>query len=517
MSNATSDSCKNGDLVGDGPRLPSKLLLTLLALILIFLCVTTIKVANIRGYWIDEIWTSFFALNDVDFSVTADRWTFDVHPPLYYAQMYLLQPITNGQIQNQRVANLIPLLGLFAIAAYAIINKKNSAAYALILISTAACSWTMFHYLPENRSYAWIVCVGLSTFICYYQILNEIDSKKLYYPILLGLLNALAVNLNYISAVVALLIALIYVFFLICLKNYRAAAIIATAAVAAILPLIASIYFSLSTLASSSPTWAAQDMSGFLGVASQSISISLKSNPFSSFTALFGAFLLIRTILQHKKIPKDSLFVIFCFASLVGTIVIMSIVNLIKPIGFSRYILYIEIVSLSLIAGLAEISVRTRARLIIVFPIFSLFMISWRFLAYTPEPNWFSTAAMVASIQADCPDTKVYPLTKKLMSNSRSPSIAANPAQGNPFGDDVRQLAYKMVADRFKIRLDDDQGSPSLGKCPTVIWVEHTGKIAADAVAIARLTNLGGPESIIEKGEIRKGYSGFIVVYPALN
>ena len=52
-----------------------------------------------KGIWYDEMWSMFMARHDLPLGPTySQRWSYDVHPPLFSFTSWLFEPVTGESI-----------------------------------------------------------------------------------------------------------------------------------------------------------------------------------------------------------------------------------------------------------------------------------------------------------------------------------------------------------------------------------------------------------------------------------
>src|SRR5258708_36599132 len=86
---------------------------------LAFCLALMVAVACLRGIWLDEIWSIWASRHDIPLrDVFEQRWLRDVHPPLFHAVNWLLEPITGLDITMRRLEELGPVIIFFLCVAY---------------------------------------------------------------------------------------------------------------------------------------------------------------------------------------------------------------------------------------------------------------------------------------------------------------------------------------------------------------------------------------------------------------
>jgi uncharacterized membrane protein len=106
-----------------------------------------------RGTWYDEFWTIWFSDSSLSLrSIMLDRWSTDVHPPLYYFYAWLTDPLTQDSLPVKRVTNVVVLL-LAALSVRVGRKYQVDPVFSWTFIVLVASSPFFIVYFAEFRSY----------------------------------------------------------------------------------------------------------------------------------------------------------------------------------------------------------------------------------------------------------------------------------------------------------------------------------------------------------------------------
>lgn len=113
--------------------------------------------AFLRGPWLDEFWTSWMAEPSLSLSEAyARRWSTDLHPPLYYACVWLMRHGFGDEIAWLRFVNILPMLPLIPSVILWLRNTKSDAWLAIFAVLIVSCPYTIANF-AELRSYFAII------------------------------------------------------------------------------------------------------------------------------------------------------------------------------------------------------------------------------------------------------------------------------------------------------------------------------------------------------------------------
>ena len=149
---------------------------------------------RLRGVWLDEASGFWLTRHDIPLArIIEERWMTDVHPPLYSAYAWLLQPLFGGSVPSMRLINLggVSLAGLTGwLAARRGVDRNFLALFAVLV----AASPFFILYAAEFRSYFLQMLFGA----CLVVQLRMVHEGRGGLP-LLGLTSMLLINLHYLG------------------------------------------------------------------------------------------------------------------------------------------------------------------------------------------------------------------------------------------------------------------------------------------------------------------------------
>jgi hypothetical protein len=177
-----------------------------------------------------------------------------------------------------------------------------------------------------------------------------------------------------------------------------------------------------------------------------------------------------------------------------------------RPIMVDRYLFAVPVLVCAIMAAMAAKFDRD-CRLHVLLALWAAAMVSAQFLLHGAKPQWEEGARSVAQIVEACPTTRIYAASGWAL----GPAAETRAARRE---DPVFRRAYEELASihGYEVRFlgQNERTQVTLGRCPILVWYEHTPNNAEDdpraAVEAAGLTG-------IEKAQLSaiRSSTGFVV------
>jgi uncharacterized membrane protein len=154
-----------------------------------------------RGLWLDEAWSIWLSGHDIALPrIIRERWITDVHPPLFSAYAWTLEPLLGGSVGAMRLVNLggLPLAALTALQAW---RRGIDRDFLMLFAVMVAASPFFILYAAEFRSYF----LQLLFAACLIAQLRMAHAGRASWPTL-GFTALLLVNLHYMGSLIGLIL-----------------------------------------------------------------------------------------------------------------------------------------------------------------------------------------------------------------------------------------------------------------------------------------------------------------------
>ncbi len=424
-----------------------------LALATFALCVAlALVLIEERGIWLDEATSFWFAGHDIALArVIAERWLTDLHPPLFSAYAWLLQPLFGGSVQEMRLINLGALFYAWLVwrdAAQRGIDRDFLAIFAVLVASTPF----FILYAAEFRSYFLQLVFGA----CLVVQLRMLDEGRGG----LGWLAAsgfLLINLHYLGSLVGLILIAAAALRLSIAARGREALLLLLIIATALLPLALSL---VAMLARVEPV-AVNDISVLQGARAIAIVVGVASLP--NIAALAGLFRADRTELRSP-------FALTLAGALAGIIAAYFLLNLMSHNLVPRHMIAAVPIGAALLALGLERTAKT-LRWLLPLICANAVMLAAASTAYgLTHPRWESNVARIEAEITSCPQSSLYAL------NAMSLLPRDNPLHMVPDIDLFFALTYRMIAEDAGLAVTVvPSGAPlsAESRCPALLWIEH--------------------------------------------
>lgn len=457
--------------------------LAVVAALATYILVMVALAARSRGIWLDEIWSLWLSQGDLPIDqIAPQRWFQDVHPPLFSALNWALDPLVGDEMFGRRMINLVWVLYFFATAAFLALKYPATRNFTLVFVVLVLANQHMALYFPEHRSYTMVLGLSASVIACLNWLFGadrDFDLRRDGGAAALTILSVvLVLNVHFVATLIMGMLLLIALAALVLERRYRAAGLVFVAGALAGLPLLGALYAQSLYLSDTTQTFWVE--TGPLGAARKMVNVGVVTVA-ANLVALAVAVLVaaplalrggladrIRSIRVAEAPQRAWRFMtVLVVAVLLPSLVLMAI-SMVRPIVVERYLLSFVALIMAGIATLASEQILARRWLFLLFVANAL--VSFTVFVQKPlhDPRWDETALKVKQIVRACPGTRVYALYPTY--------VKPYPAPTNQ--PPVHWWGYQHVAaeDGFQVtKLDPDTSSPIAlsPTCPTVLWAEH--------------------------------------------
>jgi hypothetical protein len=459
--------------------------------------------AALRGPWLDEFWT--LELSDHRKGVEVligDGWLRDTHPPAFNLWATFLSLIGVTSIPAARIASNLPAAGLMVFAAVHFSRRMPEQAgfYAAMLLLTLSLPQAVDAF-GNYRSYFWqIASFATLTLVARHVAFTDADldiRKDFDLTIIAVLATTGSVVLHYISGLFGgLLVGVIAL--CACARGHRrwARLVLVTAAISSLLVVAIAMLQAPHWAVDFDHSWIEGDSLAALGVTLGLVVGAICHNPLP-FAGLWLGW--------RRWAKQESVFLAAMIGILAVGVAIILAINWFRPIVVARYISPVPVLVCASMAALA-VKFAHDWRLFGLLALGAVAVVAGPMMLNGAKPLWEESARTIARIVADCPTTEVYAASGWAI----GPAAATRTARRE---DPVFQRAYEMLARKygFGVHFIGQNGVAhvALGRCPVLVWYEHTPNHAEDDPQIALAAGFKGLEAA-QLSTIRSA-TGFVV------
>ena len=435
-----------------------------------------------RGLWLDEAWSIWLTGHDVGLrQIIRKRWITDVHPPLFSAYAWALEPLLGGSIRSMRLVNLGCLL-LAALTAVQAWRRGIDRDFLMLFAVMVAGSPFFILYAAEFRSYFLQLLFGA----CLIVQLRMVHAGRASWP-MLGLTALLLVNLHYLGSLIGLILVAAEALWLAWTGRRRAAVALLIILIAAILPLAAALWAMLSVI---SPV-SVNDISALRGLLAIGAVLGSAALPYVAALAL----------LPRADLPtaSDGSFMLVLAGALVAIAIGYSLINLVTHNLLPRHMIAAVPIGAALVALLLEKRVQF-GQIGFALICANALLLAGAATAYgVTHKRWETNLALIEAVRRNCPTTQLYALNPMslLSSDDRLLGVTAI--------DQVFGLTYRLIIRDAAIVPDGRQIVPQ-GTCPALLWVEHHyARPDIGDKQLARIAGFSGPIRVtrLQRGDAR--------------
>ena len=454
------------------------------AIILVLLII----IAALRGPWIDEFWT--LELSDTGKGLRAlirDGWLHDAHPPLFNLWATFLTALGVTSIHTGRIVSNLAAAGLMILAALHLSRRTPAqavfnAAMLLLVLSVPQ----VVEAFADYRSYFWqIAAFSTLILVARHVVTTDLDldlRKEPGLAIVAVLATTGSIALHYISASFGGLLAGFIAVFALARGKWRwGGLLLATAALSSLFIVGMALLQAPNWAVDFDHSWIDGDDVLALGVPLLLAVLAIGHNPVP-LAALRWA---------HRRWTRPER----AFCALMAGVLIVGVgalftLNFFKPIIVGRYLFAVSLLICAMMAALAEKLAHDR-RLFGLLAVVSIIAVLGSLAWLAPQSRWLGGARIVARIVAECPTTRVYAASGWTLGPAYDTSAARRE-------DAVFERAHRLMAERYgyEVHFIGRRGVAETlpGKCPVLIWFEHTPYSELDLQSALAATDMTGLE-----------------------
>ncbi len=469
--------------------------------------------AALRGPWLDEFWT--LELSDSRNGLPAlirEGWMRDAHPPVFNAWATLLASLGMTSIPAGRLVSNLLAAGLMILAAFRLSRRTPgqagfAAAFLLLTLSLPQAMEAFAIY----RSYFWqIAAVGTLALVARHVAATKADldwRRDLDVAAIAVLATAASIGLHYVGALFGGLLATAIAVCALArgLRRWMALVLATTA--------LSSLFIAAS-IALQMPSWEVEfdhswiDLPGLaaLGVLGSLAATPLWLNPVPLVGLWLGRG---ERRAQGREWARDASRT--WFVAMVGIVLAMGMaivfaVHVVQPVVVDRYLFAVPVLVCALLAVPAARIAQDRW----LFALLALVAVAGAarpMIETGIKPLWRENARTIAAIVAGCPTTRVYAASGWALGPAAETRMARRE-------DPVFERAYRSLAasEGFPVHFIGQNGGAQAtpGRCPVLIWYEHTPNEAEDdlpwAIEASGIAGLDGARL-----SVTRSVTGFVV------
>ncbi len=421
------------------------------------------------GPWNDEFWTLAATAKGITVHEFLGNMSRDQHPIFHYGLIYLAQTIGISSIPVLRSLNVLGLVVVAAVLAYAHRQKTINATQIMLIATIYASSPLSFSYFSELRAYFLLYSASISVSILWLMLSQRVGEGRPVPASMIaawGTCLALFVNLHYFATIFGGILTLALLATLAWRRLWRLSLILAVVSFAAALPALALGAVQSTSSLSGQMGWITTTFRQAIDFVVIVVEKSTAFNVPVIACAIIAAVLPIEDRALRRQ--RRNILTLLVLAALFFTLMVG--LNALMPLIWDRYLLAAAgavTVAVALLGGGAGSPKWIPAAAAIVAMAWQIYATTW--LDYTGR-GFTPTAAAIAQATAECPPTKVFVLV---------PSEEAR----------THRIAFQYYGEKYKFpytEITSTQPVAAGGACPSLVWIWGSradgGKTAAQIV-----------------------------------
>jgi hypothetical protein len=444
-----------------------------------------------RGPWLDEFWTVWMAEPTLSLGEAyAQRWSTDLHPPLYYASVWLFRQGLGDEIAWLRFVNVLPLLPLLPSVYLWLRNTRRDTWLAIFAVLVASCPYTIANF-AELRSYFAIIALTAALVIQLKLFDREHElapRERRWLRSLIAITILISLNVHFLSsAIIAARIGLEMLRTLL-RRNWSGLAVLAIPS--AIGALVLTITFALQMGRTEFYTFYPATFLDCVIIVGAGVALGLVLNP--------GVDLAIaRTLLrQRADALRGAGWSLAALA--IGALGILVYSTLSGSLTL-RYTFVLTPLAADVAAELAKQALAQSRVQVLLFVLGAIALQLFTVVHESANKRWLLLADQIAAITRQCPGTQVIGIDQHAL----HPDNEQRPVSG---WIGVFDSGYRWVAARHGFTVEttgrDADTMARASRCPTLVWAEHDFADISDPfelVGRARIRFEGGTPQLIEQ------------------
>jgi hypothetical protein len=478
-----------------------------------------VAAAIVWGPWLDEFYSLYVTDPARPLSELWGYWVTDNHPFYFSFFTRELRALLPLSLIGLRLANLVPLLAILAMAGLYGRRDREGRLFVLLSLVLLLSSGALFDHLHDFRSYFSLLAAGYANALATAYLFRKPPPQRL--SILLWLLSAaLLANIHYLGTLFAALQAGVLAVILAAQGRRCLGLGLAAATAAAALPSIGyAVYQSGFILSETGGRFWVRSTTG---EAFAMIGSALPAQTGRNLAAYAACLLAVAGALGGVRARRLGPAlrggpVLPGLLAVVGAgiafLAVLLLVNLHTPIFVERYLVPLNgplCVGLALALSTLRPAVLRSAAAVLVLINAGLTLSLVRSEDYRLRaPRWNATAAYIAQQVAACPTTRILAIDS---GNPRGPQLSPVFLTGYGYLAGRYGFAFTPLVATGRVT-----SRPS-GPCPEIFWMEHLLGVRPDAQAATDWMRQIGVEFASDPRRTRTYWGetgGVILVAPA--
>jgi len=445
-----------------------------------------------RGPWLDEFWTVWMADPALSLGEAyARHWSSDLHPPLYYASVWLFRHGFGDEIAWLRFVNLLPLLPLLPSAYLWLRNSRGNSWLAIFAVLVTSCPYTIANF-AELRSYFAIIALMAALVIQLKLFAREQDlgaRHRKYLRWLLAVTIVIALNVHFLSS--AIMAARIGLEMLRALLRRNWSGLVVLAIPSLIGAVLLTLTFALQMSRTEFYTFYPATFLDCVVIVAVGVALGLVLNPGVDLA-------IVRSLLRHRfDALREAGWSIA--ALVIGALAILVYSTLSGSLTL-RYTFVLIPLAADVAADMSRQALAQSRIQIFLFVLGGLALQLFTVIHESANKRWLTLADEIAAMARTCPGTQVIGIDQHAL----HPDEQQRPVSG---WIGVFDSGYRWVGARYGFAVETtDRDSDTIARvspCPTLVWAEHDFDDIPDPFELARRARIrfesGAPELVEQR------------------
>jgi hypothetical protein len=435
--------------------------------------------AALRGPWLDEFWTLQLADSRQGLAnLVRDGWLGDTHPPVFNAWATLLSAFGVTSIPAGRLISNLLAAGLMILASFRLAKRtpgQSGFAVALLLLTLSLTQ--AVDAFASYRSYFWqMAAIAVLAQVARHVASTRADldlRKDLDLAVIAAVATAGAIAMHYVGGLFGgLLAGAVAVCALIRGLRRWAMLLLGSAGLSA-LAVAAIVLVQASNWANElDHSWIDIELDEAAAVPIALVVAALCHNPVALLGLCTG---------RRRFDRADRIFAAVIAVALIAGIALVLAIQLFQPIMVGRYLYAVPVLVCALMAVPAAHLVVDRLRFGLLAFV-SIAVVAGHLIDSGLKPKWRESAQTIARLVQQCPTTQVFAASGWVL----GPAAETRAARRE---DPVFARAYRSLAGQYGYAVtflgQNDHAHATPGRCPVLVWFEHTPNEAEDELQLA--------------------------------
>ena len=435
--------------------------------------------AAVRGPWLDEYWTLHLSDSRHGLaSLARDGWLHDTHPPVFNAWATLLTALGVTSIPAGRLVSNLLAAGLMVLASLRLARATpGQAGFAAALLLLTLSLPQAVDAFASYRSYFWqMAAVAILAQVARHVASTRADldlRKDLDLAVIATVATVGSIAMHYVGGLFGGLLAGAIAGSALLRGLWRWAMLLLASAGLSALFVVAVVLLQAANWARElDHSWIDTELDEAVAVPMGLAVVALCHNPLALIGLWIGRRLFDRS---------DRMFIAVIAAALVAGVSLVLAIHAFHPIVVGRYLYAVPVLVGALMAVPAARLVEDRLRFGLL-ALVSVAVVAGHLVDTGLKPKWRESARTIAQLVQQCPTTQVFAASGWAL----GPAAETRAAQHE---DPVFARAYRTLAHEYGYAVtflgQNDKAHASPGRCPVLLWFEHTPNEAEDELRLA--------------------------------